>query len=111
MVDSILESIKKMLGIDVADMHFDEELIVHINSAIAVLTQLGVGPDNGFRIADATTKWEDLMGAREDIDNVKSAIYYRVRLAFDPPQNGFLVDSMKKQSDEAEWRIEVAMSP
>lgn len=111
MVESILDSIKMALGIDPSDTNFDEELIIHINSAISVLTQLGVGPEAGFKIVDNATVWADLIGTRQDIENVKSAIYYRVRLSFDPPQNSFLVDSFKKQCDEAEWRIEVATSP
>lgn len=110
-MESIITTIKQMLGIAEDDTSFDNELIVHINSAISALTQLGVGPVEGFRITGSTEEWSDLIGARQDIDNVKSAIYYRVRLAFDPPQNSFLVDSLKKQSDEVEWRIEVAIDP
>ena len=111
MVASILDTIKQMLGIAVEDDNFDNELIVHINSAISVLTQLGVGPVEGYRIEDATQEWPDLLADRKDIDNVKSAVYCRVRLAFDPPQNTFLVEALNKQRDEAEWRIEVAVDP
>lgn len=110
-MDSILTTIKHSLGISPDDKNFDNELIIHINSAISVLTQLGVGPVEGFRITGETEEWVDLIGVRTDIDNVKSAIYCRVRLAFDPPRNSFLVDSLKKQGDEAEWRIEVAVDP
>lgn len=110
-MESILTSIKQMLGISRDDENFDQELIIHINSAIAVLTQLGVGPVDGFRITGAVDEWAALIGDRKDIENVKSAVYYRVRMAFDPPQNSFLLDSLKKQSDEAEWRIEVEVDP
>lgn len=110
-MESILTSIKQMLGVAQDDESFDQELIIHINSAIAVLTQLGVGPVDGYRITSAAEEWTDLIGDRKDIDNVKSAVYYRVRMAFDPPQNSFLLDSLKKQSDEAEWRIEVEVDP
>jgi len=107
---SILDSIKQMLGIAPDDTNFDSELILHINSAIAVLTQLGIGPNEGFRITGPLEEWDSLIEMRQDIDSVKSVVYYRVRLAFDPPQNSFLVDSIKKQCDELEWRLEVSTS-
>lgn len=110
-MESILNSIKQLLGIASDDTSFDNELIIHINSAIAVLTQLNVGPSTGFHITGDSEEWNALIGTREDIDNIKSAIYYRVRLSFDSPQNSFLVDSLKKQSDEVEWRINVAVDP
>lgn len=110
-MDSILTSIKQLLGIAQDDDSFNNELVIHINSAISVLTQLGVGPVEGFRITGPDEEWSALIGARLDIENVKSVVYYRVRLAFDPPQNSFTLDSMKKQCDEAEWRIEVEVDP
>jgi len=109
-MDSILICIKQMLGIEEDDIAFDKELIIHINSAIAVLTQLGVGPKTGFRITGTSETWDLLTLGQNDIDDCKSQIYFRCRLAFDPPQNSFLVDSIKKQCDEIEWRLEVATS-
>lgn len=108
-MDSILISIKKLLGIMEDDLSFDAELIIHINTAIAVLTQLGVGPETGFKITGDTEIWDSLIGVRRDLDSIKSVIYYRVRLSFDPPQNSFLVESLRKQCEELEWRIEVSI--
>ena len=105
MVSGILDSIKQMLGIRPDDGNFDQELIIHINGALSVLTQLGVGPSNGFRIKDKEDTWAQLLGGREDLDMVISDVYMRVRLAFDPPQNSFLVSSLQKQIEECDWRI------
>lgn len=105
MIESILDSIKHMQGIDQSDTSFDQELILFTNGALMVMTQLGVGPSTGFRILSATETWSDFLGTRTDVDLVFTAIYHRVRLAFDPPQNSFLVTSIKEQIQENEWRI------
>jgi len=106
-VDSILISIKKMLGIGEDDTNFDNELIIHINGAITIIMQLGVGPISGFAITDSSQVWTDFIGERKDLELIKTAIYLLVRLMFDPPQNSFLVNSIQKQIDEYCWRIEV----
>lgn len=110
-MENILDSIKKLLGIDELDSNFDQELIMHINSVFMVLNQLGVGPVDGFKISSNKETWSDFVGTRLDIESVKSYIYLKVRLLFDPPQNSFLVDSISKQIDEHEWRLRVQVEP
>jgi hypothetical protein len=110
-MDVILDSIKKLLGIDKTDLNFDQEIIMHINSAFMILNQLGVGPSDGFKITSNTDTWDDFTEGRLDIEAIKSYIYLKVRLLFDPPQNSFLVDSIQKQIEEFEWRLQVQREP
>ena len=104
---SILTSIKKLLGIEEAYEHFDQDITMHINSAFTNLNQLGVGPIAGFSITDKSDEWEDFLGDRKDIESVRTYVYLKVRLVFDPPQMGYLVDAIKDQIKELEWRINV----
>ena len=110
-MENILDSIKKLLGIDEADLNFDQELIMHINSVFMVLNQLGIGPVGGFKISSNEEVWTDFVGTRLDLESVKSYIYLKVRLLFDPPQNSFLVESINKQIQEYEWRLRVQVEP
>ena len=110
-MENILDSIKKLLGIDEVDLNFDQELIMHINSVFMVLHQLGVGPVGGFKISSNEEAWADFVGIRLDLESVKSYIYLKVRLLFDPPQNSFLVGSIEKQIEEQEWRLQVQVEP
>lgn len=110
MVESILDSIKQMLGSESEDTNFDKELIIYINGALMVINQLGVGP-NGYRITDKTNTWAEFMGDRTDLELVKTDVYLRVRLVFDPPQNSFLVAAIKEQITEHDWRIEMSRHP
>ena len=110
-MENILDSIKKLLGIDEADLNFDQELIMHINSVFMVLNQLGVGPVGGFKISSNEEMWTDFVGTRLDLESVKSYIYLKVRLLFDPPQNSFLVGAIEKQIEENEWRLKVQVEP
>ena len=110
-MENILDSIKKLLGIDEADLNFDQELIMHINSVFMVLNQLGIGPVGGFKISSNEEVWTDFIGTRLDLESVKSYIYLKVRLLFDPPQNSFLVGSIEKQIEENEWRLQVQVEP
>ena len=103
-MDSILNSVKKKLGIQEDYTHFDEDIIMDINSVFMVLNQLGVGPDEPFTIEDEDAYWEDFIDNTR-IEAVKSYMYMKVRLMFDPPTSGFLVESLKKQIDELEWRM------
>jgi hypothetical protein len=103
---SILDSIKQLLGIDVNDNNFDKELIIHINGALMIINQLGVGPEF-YSITDKNNVWEEFTQGRKDLEIIKSFVYLKVRLMFDPPQNSFLVDSIEKQISEYEWRITV----
>ena len=110
-MENILDSIKKLLGIDEADLNFDQELIMHINSVFMVLHQLGVGPVGGFKISSNEEAWADFVGTRLDLESIKSYIYLKVRLLFDPPQNSFLVGAIEKQIEENEWRLQVQVEP
>lgn len=103
---SILDSIKQMHGINSDDINFDSELIMHINGALMIMTQLGVGPVKGFSIRDNLATWEQFLEGRGDLDLVFNAVYLRVRLIFDPPQNSFLVTAIERQIKEYDWRIE-----
>lgn len=102
---SILGSVKKVLGIDSADTDFDVDIVMHINSAFATLQQLGVGPVEGFMIEDATPTWDLFLGTDPRLNNVKTYTYLRVRFVFDPPQTSFHLEAMKEQIREYEWRI------
>lgn len=111
MNDSILTSIKKMLGIPENYTHFDMDLIMHINSVLAILTQLGVGPNSGFSIDDVSDEWSDFIPEEYNLEQIKSYVYMKVRLMFDPPQSSAAMDSMKNLVSELEWRINVTVDP
>lgn len=111
MVESILNSIKKMLGVNSEDTSFDDELILYINGALMVMTQLGVGPKTGFSITSQNETWTQFLEGRTDVDLVFSNVYLRVRLIFDPPTNSFLVAAIEKQIKEYDWRIEAWHDP
>ena len=110
MEDSILESIKNLLGIEEECTTFDKELVVHINSELMVLNQLGVGI-TGFSISDKSSTWNDFLGEINDLDAVRSYVYLRVRLVFDPPTSSALLTSMQNRANEYEWRLNVAVDP
>lgn len=105
--DSILDSTKKALGIDATITDFDVELTMHINSVLATLNQLGVGPANGYAIEDSEATWVDFLGEDAALNNVRSYVYMKVRMMFDPPQTAHLVASMNEQVSQLEWRINV----
>lgn len=107
MATSILTSIKKLIGPTEDDTSFDVDIIMHINSAFFRLNQLGVGPSDGFSITDKTKTWEEFLVARKDLEAVKSYVYQKVRLVFDPPQSAFLVEALKESIKEFEWTINV----
>ena len=104
--ESILDSIKIMLGNSVDDTNFDAELIIFINGALSIINKLGVGP-TGYKISNSSNTWDEFLGDRTDLEEVKTNVYLRVRLAFDPPQNSFLVTSVKEQIAESTWYIEL----
>lgn len=104
--ESILDSIKIMLGNSVDDTNFDAELIIFINGALSIINKLGVGP-TGYKISNSSNTWDEFLGDRTDLEEVKTNVYLRVRLAFDPPQNSFLVTSIKEQIMESTWYIEL----
>lgn len=107
MDESILESTKKVLNIPPDYKEFDSQIVLFINSVFSTLNQLGVGPDDGFSITDETAEWSDYVGEDKRLNNVKSYVYLRVRLLFDPPTNSFLVTSMQEQVKEHEFRLNV----
>jgi hypothetical protein len=106
-MDSILDSIKKPLGLPLDDDAFDTDVIMHINSIFFNLNQLGVGPTDCFSIQDKTSLWSDFLGDAKNLEAVKTYIYLKVRLLFDPPTSSFVVDSITKQITEYEWRLNV----
>lgn len=105
MATSVLVSIKKMLGIEADDSSFDTDLIIHINSALMTANQLGVGPTDTFSIVTDAETWEDFLGEVTTLEAIKSYIYLKVRLVFDPPSNSFLVEALRKSAEEMEWRL------
>jgi hypothetical protein len=107
-MESILTSIKKLLGIPEEYTAFDQDVIIHINSVFMILTQLGVGPSNGFSITDEDDTWDDYVSDQTKIELVKSYIYLKVKLIFDPPTSSAAIDSINRQISEFEWRLNVA---
>ena len=103
-MESILTSIKKLLGIQAEYTAFDQDLIIHINTAFAVLNQLNIGPPHGFVIEDDTATWDEYITSC-NLTMVRSYIYMKVRLMFDPPTSGVLVESMNSMISELEWRL------
>lgn len=111
MSDSILTSTKKILGIDEDYVAFDLDIITHINSAFFTLTQIGVGPVDGFMIEDAEAVWSDFLGENTGVASVKTYVFLKVKMVFDAPTTSYLVSAMQEQIREMEWRLEVATSP
>lgn len=111
MNDSILTSIKKLLGIQEDYTHFDTDIIMHINSIFLTLSQIGVGPSEGFSIEDKTDEWTDFISEGMLLNTIKSYMYLKVKLIFDPPLSSAAMESMKNMINEYEWRIHVAVDP
>lgn len=105
METSILNATKKVVGVSATDTSFDEDIIMHINTALATLNQLGVGPEGGFSIADDTATWYQLLGSDKRYLSAKSYIYTRTKLLFDPPTTSYMLDALKEQMRELEWRL------
>jgi hypothetical protein len=105
--DSILDSIKKLLGLDSTYTPFDTDVIIHINTAFFVLWQLGIGPTDSFSIEDNTATWSAFVGTDLNLNAVKSYIFIRVKMLFDPPTTSFVIDAYNAQLKEYEWRLNV----
>lgn len=103
--DSILISIKKLLGISKDCTDFDTDIIIHINTTFMILNQLGVG-EEGFQIEDNSSTWDEFVNL-EQLSAVKSYVHLKVKLLFDPPTNSFLVDAINESIRELEWRLNV----
>lgn len=106
-MSSILTTVKKSLGLDASYTAFDPDIVLYINSVLSTVNQLGVGPENGFQIADSTATWESLLGTDPRYNSVKSFVYLKVRLLFDPPANSFGIAAIEKMIEEETWRINV----
>ena len=109
-MDSILTSVKKIVGISEEDESFDADLIIHTNSVLMILNQLGVGPTDGFVIKDKTSVWTNYITDETKIELVKSYMYLKVRLLFDPPTSSAVMESINRQISEFEWRLNVEFS-
>lgn len=108
MEESILLTIKKMLGGGAENNeHFDNDIITHINSAFMVLTQVGVGPKDGFFISDDTAVWSDFVENPKKYQAIKTYIYSRVKLVFDPPTTSAVIEVLNQTIRELEWRLQV----
>lgn len=107
--DSILTSVKAALGIVDSYDYFDSQLVDWINTVFSILSQLGVDPDSGFCISDKTTMWSEYLDNNKLLLIVKSYVFKKVKLMFDPPQNSFSVESLNKEIQELEWRINIAV--
>lgn len=107
-MESILTSIKKLLGISEEYEQFDQDLIMHINSVFLILNQLGVGPSEGFFIYDDTAIWDDFLEGA-NIELVKSYMYLKVKLLFDPPLSSAVIEANNRMISEFEWRLNVAV--
>ena len=110
-MESILTSIKKIIGITEEYEHFDPEIIMHINSVFMILTQLGVGPSEGFSINDSSTTWDQFIPNGQNLEAVKSYIGLKVKLLFDPPSSSAVMEAMNRSISEFEWRLNVEVDP
>ena len=107
MNESILTSVKKLLGLAEDYTAFDLDILTHINSVFSILNQLGVGPEDGFMIEDKIALWSDFLPDDPRLNNVKTYMFLRVRLLFDPPNTSFVGAALAEQLRELEWRINV----
>lgn len=105
--DSILIGTKKILGIGADYDAFDLDIITHINAVFMTLNQLGIGPAEGFMIEDDSSKWQDFLGDDANLNAVRTYVYLRVRVLFDPPSTSFHLNSLQEQIKEFEWRLNV----
>jgi hypothetical protein len=103
----ILSDIKKVLGLDEGYTAFDRDIKLHIDSVFAMLNQLGVGPDQSFHLETGNETWDQFFGAETNTANVKTYVYLKVRLYFDPPATSYAIAAMERQIDELEWRLNV----
>lgn len=110
-MDSILTSIKKLLNVDEDFEAFDTDIIININMALNVLLQLGVGPKTGFSITDKTAVWSDFISDMSKLEMVKTFVYLKCRLVFDPPYNAAAITAIENQINELTWRINVQVDP
>ena len=107
-MDSILTSIKKLLGITAEYKQFDPDLIIHINSVFLILKQIGIGPEQGFSISGEYETWKQFLPeGSENFEAVKSYMHIKVKLLFDPPTSSAVMEAMNRMASEYEWRLNV----
>ena len=106
-IDLVLDSIKKVLGDNPGFEYFNPDIIMQINTFFTVLTQIGVGPKEGVFITDNTTTWSDLFGTDARLNSIKTYIFSRVKLLFNPSQNSSYNEILKDTIKELEWRLNV----
>lgn len=105
MADSILNSTKKILGLSEDYTHFDLDIITHINGTFSILDQLGIGPVGGYSIEDETPTWDQYSVPSNQLQLVRTYVFLKVRMLFDPPTTSYLIEAMNKQILEHEWRL------
>lgn len=105
MAGSILTTTKKLLGLEESYTVFDTDILLFINSVLATLNQIGVGPENGYQIEDASATWDDFLGGDPRLNNVQTYVYLKVRLLFDPPATSFAIEAMERNTTELGVRI------
>lgn len=108
-MDSILATLRSLLEVDVADSSYDSVLVPYVNSAIASLTQMGVGPSTGYSIVGATERWNDFVQDATLLSLVKSYIHLKIKLIFDPPTNSTVIEAINHQISELEFRIPIQL--
>ena len=104
-MESILTSMKKLLGMDEENHQFDVDVMIHINSIFVILKQLGAGPEDGFIITNEFASWSDFTQDNIQLEQVKTFMYLKLKLIFDPPINSAAIEAIKEQIKEYEWRI------
>ena len=104
---SILNDIKKPLGLEADYTAFDADITMFINTALSTLTQIGIGPSTGFSITDSSADWPDFLGDATDLEDVKTYIFLRVRLLFDPPTTSAVLEAFNKEIQQHEWRLSI----
>ena len=109
-MDSILTSVKKLLGLTEAYTHFDPDIIMYINDAFFILNELGVGPDEPFTIEDASSKWDDFV-TEKPMASIRIYVFLKTKESFDPPTNSAHLNALKEKIKEYEWRLNVAVDP
>ena len=107
-MESILTSVKKLLGITEDCTDFDSDIILHINTVFTILTQMGVGPEEGFSIEDKSKKWDEFISNKLYFESVKTYVFLKVKLLFDPPLSTAVMESINQMISELEWRLNSA---
>ena len=107
-MESILTSIKKLLGIAESYEQFDQDIIIHINTVFTILNQMGVGPKKVFSITDKHETWNKFTENFDEIQSVKTYVYLRTRMIFDPPTSSLVSEAINRNIAELEWRLNLS---